>query len=83
MPLPAEEPTSAEAFLEAFPSLNPFSAAIVASSITVKSLMSLMEGELERLLKVVPGVSKRSLHLLLWQLTWGQVDYQLAGMYGN
>ena len=70
--VPSDEPTAHEQLLEAFPCLNPFSAAIVARAVPMTSLMRMVPADLPSLAPRALGVSDRSLQLLLEQLVAGQ-----------
>ncbi len=65
-----EEPSSRAAFLEAFPCLNPFSAAALAG--LPCSLQQLLRKPLDELKQLAPDVPERSLRLFLCQAAWGE-----------
>ena len=75
----AEAPSSRAAFLEAFPCLNPFSAATLAGQPC--SLQQLLHKPLGKLGTLAPGVPQRSLKLFLCQAAWGEAVHgvQAAG----
>ncbi len=65
-----EAPSSRAAFLEAFPCLNPFSAATLAG--LPCSLQQLLHKPLDELKQLAPDVPERSLRLFLCQSAWGE-----------
>ena len=66
----AEAPSSRAAFLEAFPCLNPFSAATLSG--LPCTLQQLLHKPLAELRLAAPEVPERSLSLFLRQAAWGQ-----------
>ncbi|KAK9807315.1 hypothetical protein WJX73_000513 [Symbiochloris irregularis] len=79
IPLPSDEPSQQEKFLEAFPSLNPYSAAVVAHAVPLPTLMTMDEKLLQQMQQALPCIPARCLQLLLHQLTWGHMQPEQAG----
>ena len=65
-----EAPSSRVALLEAFPCLNPFTAASLGAHQC--SLQELLHRPIDELRKLVPDVPVRSLNLFLCQAAWGK-----------
>lgn len=78
LPQPTNELTHAERFLAAFPSLNPYTAAVLGSSVPVGRLVNLNVDDAHQLAQSLPSIPERSLQLVLQQLTWGQPSADLG-----
>lgn len=67
-----ETPSPRTAFLESFPSLNPFSAArLAALPVSLQELLCSNPQRQEELTQMLPELPEHSLRLFFWQAAWG------------